>query len=77
MSALLWPLFVSACEAMTEEDRDLATTAFRGTEKRQGMNNIMRTWEVIQEIWTRADLGEEDVDWRHICKQRGFSIVFG
>jgi hypothetical protein len=77
MSALLWPLFVSACEAMTEEDRGLATTAFMGTERRQGMNNIMRTWEIIQEVWSRADLGEENVDWRRICEQRGFSIVFG
>lgn len=77
MSALLWPLFVSSCEAITDEDRDLAARAFKGTEQRQGMNNIMRTWEVIQEVWSRSDLGEEDVDWRSICEQRGFSIVFG
>lgn len=92
MSALLWPLFVAACEAITEDDRSLALNAFCGTERRQGMNNIMRTWEVVQEVWKRADGcggargesgfeegvdGEVDVDWRDICKERGFSIVFG
>jgi len=94
MAALLWPLFVAACEATTEEDRSLATAAFGGTERRQGMNNIMRAWEVVQEVWRRvnciADRGgvvkgegereekeQVDVDWRDICKERGYSIVFG
>ncbi|KAE8443160.1 hypothetical protein EG329_002329 [Mollisiaceae sp. DMI_Dod_QoI] len=76
MSALLWPLFVAACEATSDEDRELALNAFCGTERRQGMNNIMRAWEVVQEVWRRADLGEE-VNWRDICTERGFSIVFG
>jgi len=79
MSALLWPLFVAACEATSEVDRNLAVIAFGGTEKRQGMNNIARAWEVVQEVWKRVDLGGEDgvVDWRNICDERGFSIVFG
>jgi len=77
MSALLWPLFVASCEAITEEDRELAMSSFEGTERRQGMNNIMRTWEVVQEVWRRADLGEEVVNWRDICAERGFNIVFG
>ncbi|CZT40834.1 uncharacterized protein RSE6_00498 [Rhynchosporium secalis] len=76
MSALLWPLFVSACEAITEEDRELAMTGFRGTERRQGMTNIMRAWEVVQEMWRRVDIGEQ-VDWRGVCEERQFSIVFG
>lgn len=76
MSALLWPLFVSACEATTEEDRDWAMNGFCGTERRQGMTNIMRAWEVVQEVWRRVDTGEE-VDWRQVCKERQFSIVFG
>ncbi|TVY44421.1 L-arabinose-responsive transcription regulator ARA1 [Lachnellula cervina] len=77
MSALLWPLFVASCEAITEEDRGLALSSFGGTERRQGMHNIMRTWEVVQEVWQRADLGQEEVDWRDICAERGFNIVFG
>ncbi|KAL2075846.1 hypothetical protein VTL71DRAFT_789 [Oculimacula yallundae] len=76
MSALLWPLFVSACEAVTEEDRDLAMNGFCGTERRQGMTNIMRAWEVVQEVWRRVDVGEQ-VDWRGVCEEMQFSIVFG
>ncbi|RFU31294.1 hypothetical protein B7463_g5080, partial [Scytalidium lignicola] len=83
MSALLWPLFVAACEALTEEDRNLATKAFSGVERRQGMNNIMRAWEVVQEVWRRVDyesLEEKegnDVYWRDICREKGLNIVFG
>jgi hypothetical protein len=80
MSALLWPLFVAACEAIGEEDRKLATEGFGGIEKRQGMNNIQRAWEVVREVWRRVDElgdGEGEVDWREICEERGISIVFG
>lgn len=79
MSALLWPLFVASCEAVTEQDRGLALTAFGGTEKRQGMNNIARAWEVVREVWRRADLSGDDgeVSWRNICDEMGFNIVLG
>lgn len=77
MSALLWPLFVAACEAVSEGDRELAMSAFCGTERRQGMANIRRAWEVVQEVWRRADAGDWDANWRGICEERGFSIVFG
>lgn len=79
MSALLWPLFVAACEAAGQEDRELALVAFGGTERRQGMNNIARAWEVVKEVWRRADLeGEEgEISWREICEEMGFNIVFG
>jgi hypothetical protein len=78
MPALLWPLFVAACEATTEEDRALATDAFIGLERRQGMRNIMRAWEVVQEVWRRADLQHcGEVNWRDVCEERGLNIVFG
>jgi hypothetical protein len=78
ISALLWPLFVAACETMTDEDRALASNAFVGMERRQGMRNIMRAWEVAQEVWKRADLQHcGEVNWRDVCEERGFNIVFG
>lgn len=77
MSALLWPLFVAACVATTEEDRELALDAFGGTERRQKMNNIMRAREVVQEVWRRADGGEDGVDWRGVGEGKGWNIVFG
>ena len=78
MSALLWPLFVAACEAMPGEDRTLAVEAFGGTERRQGMNNIRRAWEVVQEVWRRADVDKDiEVNWRDVCEERGFNIVLG
>ena len=78
MSALLWPLFVASCEAITEEDRALALDAFVGMERRQGMRNIMRAWEIAQEVWRKADMQPCcEVNWRDVCEERGFNIVFG
>jgi hypothetical protein len=70
MTALLWPLFVAACEATTKEDRALAMDTFMRMERRQGMNNIMRAWEVTQEVWRRGDLQDDEVDWREIYDER-------
>lgn len=62
MGALLWPLFVAACEAVSLEDRELAGRAFAATRKRQGMMNIERAWDIVQEVWRRADKIEEELD---------------
>lgn len=58
MSALLWPLFVAACEARDLTDRELARRAFIAIDKRQGMINIERGWCIVQEVWRRADEAE-------------------
>ncbi|KAK4251984.1 fungal-specific transcription factor domain-containing protein [Corynascus novoguineensis] len=55
MSALLWPLFVSACEAVSPQDRALAERAFVEIDKRQGMRNIDRAWGILGEVWRRGD----------------------
>lgn len=55
MGALLWPLFVAACEAQAGPDRETATMAFRGIERHQGMANIAHSWMIVEEVWRRAD----------------------
>lgn len=55
MGALLWPLFVASCEAVTGRDRQLARDAFALVEKRQGMINIKWAWDIVQEVWRLAD----------------------
>ena len=78
MSALLWPLFVAPCEAMTKEDGAMALDAFGGAERRQGMNKILWAWEVVQEFRNKAGSTEgEEVNGRIFCQQRGFKVVFG
>lgn len=61
MSALLWPLFVAACEAVVPEDRDLARQTFVAIDRVQGMTNIERAWCIVQEVWRRADEVEGQV----------------
>ncbi|KAL0940429.1 fungal zn binuclear cluster domain containing protein [Colletotrichum truncatum] len=56
MAALLWPLFVAACEAINPVDRERAKQAFVAIERRQGMTNIQRAWTIAQEVWRRADM---------------------
>jgi hypothetical protein len=77
MAALLWPLFIAACETITIEDRDLATQVFFGVQRRQGMNNITNAWDVVQEYWRRVDGGDTEVSWRDVCQDKGLNIVFG
>ncbi|KAJ4134834.1 hypothetical protein NW768_004443 [Fusarium equiseti] len=92
MSALLWPLFVAACEATTLADRDLARQTFIAINRRQGMTNIDRAWTIVQEVWRRADKAdmlqqqEEAMMmgvrsggdlWRRVSADMGVTIVFG
>ncbi|KAK9784260.1 putative Fungal-specific transcription factor domain-containing protein [Seiridium cardinale] len=84
MGALLWPLFVAACEAITDEDRVLAERTFREFDTHQGMTNIDNAWGVVREVWKQHDLlsvtpyGAKDADlWRRVSKEMGVCIVLG
>ncbi|KAI0124795.1 fungal-specific transcription factor domain-containing protein [Xylariales sp. AK1849] len=84
MGALLWPLFVAACEAIGDEDRSLAKQAFVEFDIHQGMTNIENAWGVVREVWKQLDLlsvtpyGSKDADlWRRVSKEMGVCIVLG
>ena len=85
VSALLWPLFVAACEAQTAVDRGLARRVFLAIKSRQGMANIEKARAVVMEVWRRADSGACDaptscdsVDlWRTIAGETGLNLVLG
>lgn len=62
MGALLWPLFVASCQAVTKQDRQLARDAFQLVEKRQGMINIKWAWDIVREVWRVADQMEKNSD---------------
>lgn len=56
LAALLWPLFVAACEAQEEVDRNVARTVFKHLGQRQGMQNIVLAWDFAEDVWRRGDL---------------------
>lgn len=84
MNALLWPLFVAACEAITDHDRGLARYAFMEIERRQGMINIERARAIVLHQWASVSMdnvhdtcsGRVDT-WREIAGGMGFTIIFG
>ncbi|KAI1087841.1 hypothetical protein F5B19DRAFT_45402 [Rostrohypoxylon terebratum] len=84
MGALLWPLFVAACEAVSAEDRALSQRAFVGIDQRQGMTNIAQAWKITQEVWKRLDVTNSDIPevhdtalWRKVSAEMGVTIVLG
>lgn len=77
MAAILWPLFIGACEAFKEIDRVVARTAFGEAIGRQGFSNIQQAWEVVEEVWRRGDIECREVCWEEVCRERGVDIVFG
>ncbi|CEJ81852.1 hypothetical protein VHEMI01960 [[Torrubiella] hemipterigena] len=93
MGALLWPLFVASLEAQKgSQERVDAATAFANLGRRQGMANIGRAWDVVQEVWHRADLADmgarseqplegsrEEVvlQWQRISEKMGFTLILG
>lgn len=84
MGALLWPLFVAACEAVSAEDRALSQRAFVGIDQRQGMTNIAQAWKITQEVWKRLDVTNSDIPevhdtalWRKVSAEMGVNIVLG
>lgn len=76
MTALLWPLFNLAAEAIDDVDRSVARTVFQHLESRQGMANIVQGWEVVEDIWRRQDVGEE-VEWSRVCFELDRSLILG
>lgn len=89
MGALLWPLFVASCEAIDPVDREMSRQSFAAVLQRQGMTNIERARCIVEEVWRRADNGEDVEDemmhederkkdlWRRVSEDMGVSVVFG
>ncbi|KAH7152054.1 fungal-specific transcription factor domain-containing protein [Dactylonectria estremocensis] len=92
MGALLWPLFIAACEATSLEDRDMAMLSFSSAQKRQGMMNIDKAWTLVREVWIRQDevdlleLDEADTlsdltnveeVWRTVSMEMNIGLILG
>ncbi|KAF5499152.1 L-arabinose-responsive transcription regulator ARA1 [Colletotrichum fructicola] len=50
-NALLWPLYVAACEAVTDHDQGLAKSVFLEIGRRQGMVNIEQAQGTVLQRW--------------------------
>ncbi|KAH7165800.1 fungal-specific transcription factor domain-containing protein [Dactylonectria macrodidyma] len=92
MGALLWPLFIAACEATSLEDRDMAMLSFSSAQKRQGMMNIDKAWTLVREVWIRQDevdlleldeadtlseLSNAEEVWRTVSMEMDIGLILG
>ena len=55
----IFPLFAAGCEMTSEEDRNWVKTRWEALIKRLRVNNVDRSWDIVQEVWARRDAYEK------------------
>ncbi|KAL0939965.1 uncharacterized protein CTRU02_206575 [Colletotrichum truncatum] len=80
VNALLWPLFVAAYHAVTDDDQGLAKVLFAEIERRQGMSNVGGAREVVFNKWAAAGVDSIDYGdktWTGITRGMEHKIIMG
>ena len=54
--AATWPLFIVACEAETDEHRNIALDSFEASAKARKAGNISWVQELVEAVWKQDDL---------------------
>lgn len=76
VSGLLWPAFITGCEANEEKSRSRIDAYF---DKREtlGIGNVKDARKVVHEVWRRRDTmrGLEDVTWHEVMADLGIDIL--
>lgn len=79
----LWPAFIAAAEACTQEDKDLASDWLNNAGS-FGLGNRILIKRVIEEIWTRRKLLSEQsgldqsytrIDWREVMHDLDLDVL--
>jgi len=66
-----WPMFVVACEAVTDEQRIEVLDAINTMQKKRRIGNVEIIRGIIEALWKRRDLSDENVDWRDLFDAEG------
>jgi hypothetical protein len=51
----IYPLFVSGCEASTNQEREWVKERWAVMAARMRVTNVSKCWEITQEVWRRRD----------------------
>jgi hypothetical protein len=51
----IFPLFAASCEVTDEDDRNWVKKRWDALISRLRVNNVVRSWEIVQEVWARRD----------------------
>jgi len=70
------PLLITGCEQEDDKDREFVLSKFQVLEKMVGLQVISRIKELVQEVWSRKDQGE-DPFWLDVMIQKGWSLLLG
>lgn len=73
---LVFPMFIAGIHSSTPESRDLHRVRFNKYYERNLARNIKRALMLLEEVWTRDELGSKHVDWYKIIQARGWDICF-
>jgi hypothetical protein len=75
-SGLLWPLFITGCEA---NDKELRRKIIEHFDKRGslGIANVAAARRVVDEVWRRRDDGALGVTWHEVMAELGIDILLG
>lgn len=76
VSGILWPAFITACEA---EDVDMRTRIMRYFERREmlGLANVTEAKAVVLGVWDRRDSigSDRNVFWHDVMAEMGIDII--
>jgi len=76
VSGIMWPAFITGCEANDTYSRDRVDAYF---DKREtlGIGNVADARTVVREVWRRRDriVGSVDVSWHEVMADLGINIL--
>lgn len=82
LTVQLWPLVEAATYARGDKDRMFVRHRFAAVERRLRFGNMMKGYELVQEVWARLDenpsLTVHDVGgWRAVMLERNWNVFMG
>jgi len=66
-----WPMFVVACEAIVDEQRNEVLDAIDRMQKERRIGNVEIMRDIVETLWKRRDLSDWDGDWRELSDING------
>ncbi|RDW66979.1 hypothetical protein BP5796_09728 [Coleophoma crateriformis] len=64
-----WPMFIAACEVVSDEQRVRVLDALEKMQKERRIGNVDIMTEIVKKVWKKKDLGPWSGDWRELIEE--------